>query len=256
MKKKIELIMSILLILSAVCLANHAAHISASQEELESQGGWISAINIFGYKDEVMGKKFLKNKKIVIDPGHGGEDLGKIAVDGALEKDINLTIALALGTYLKEHGADVHYTRQTDEGLYSSGAVSKKSEDLKKRCSIVENVNPDITISIHQNSYTESYVKGAQVFYYSQSAPSMELAKNIQKELIQTADPENHREAKANDSYYILKRTVSPTVIVECGFLSNPKEAELLQKESYQKKIVQGIYNGIVQYFQDTKEKK
>ena len=84
----------------------------------------------------------------------------------------------------------------------------------------------------------------------------MELAKNIQKELIQTADPENHREAKANDSYYILKRTVSPTVIVECGFLSNPKEAELLQKESYQKKIVQGIYNGIVQYFQDTKEKK
>lgn len=124
---------------------------------------------------------------------------------------------------------DVYYIRQKDMGLYSPGSTSKKSEDLKKRCEIIEDIDPDITISIHQNSYQESYVKGAQVFYYSQSVQGKALAEALQENLRKYADRENTRKAKANDSYYILKNTVSPTVIVECGFLSNPKEAEKLQ---------------------------
>lgn len=192
--------------------------------------------------------KASEGMKIVIDPGHGGDDPGKVSADGSLEKDINLEIALLLGEYLKEKGVEVYYTRQTDMGLYSSTASSKKAEDLKKRCAIIENVKPDVTISIHQNSYPQSSVKGAQVFYYSQSPKAEALAKAIQQSLKKVADRQNKREAKANDSYYMLKRTESPTVIVECGFLSNPDEAEKLKKPEYQKKLVDAIYQGICVY--------
>lgn len=193
-------------------------------------------------------KTVTEGMRIVIDPGHGGEDPGKVASDGTLEKDLNLEIALLLGEYLKDQGIEVYYTRQKDMGLYGDTSTSKKTEDLKKRCAIIENVDPELTISIHQNSYPESYVKGAQVFYYSQSPKGEALAKAVQANLKEMADPDNRREAKANDSYYILKKTVSPTVIVECGFLSNPQEAAKLQKEEYQKKLVKAIYAGIVEY--------
>lgn len=198
--------------------------------------------------------KAPEGMKIVIDPGHGGDDPGKVSADGSLEKDINLEIALMLGEYLKEKGVEVYYTRQTDQGLYSRTSSGKKAEDLKKRCEIIENIKPDITISIHQNSYSQSSVKGAQVFYYSQSPKAEALAKSIQQSLKTVADRENRREAKANDSYYMLKRTGSPAVIVECGFLSNPDEAEKLKKSSYQRKLVEAIYQGICIY-QENAEK-
>ena len=146
---------------------------------------------------------------------------------------------------------DVYYIRQKDMGLYSPGSTNKKSEDLKKRCEIIEDIDPDITISIHQNSYQESYVKGAQVFYYSQSVQGKALAEALQENLRKYADRENTRKAKANDSYYILKNTVSPTVIVECGFLSNPKEAEKLQESSYQEKLAEAIYHGICDFLEE-----
>lgn len=197
---------------------------------------------------DVAGREVVKGIKVVIDAGHGGNDPGKVATDGALEKDINLEIALKLGDYLQKQGMEVYYTRQKDEGLYSPASTSKKSEDLKSRCKVVENVDPDFTISIHQNSYGESYVKGAQVFYYGQSKAGEELAKAIQNNLKIYADKDNNRQAKANNSYYLLKRTKSPTVIVECGFLSNPTDAAQLQKDGYQDKIVEAIYRGICEY--------
>lgn len=198
----------------------------------------------------VTSKQIAAQTKVVIDAGHGGDDPGKVAADGTKEKDINLEIGLRLGEYLKEQGMSVHYTRQTDRGLYSEGESATKAADLQKRCRIVENIQPDITISIHQNSYSDSSISGAQVFYYTTSEESKRLGEAIQEQLVRCVDPTNHRKAKADDSYYILKKTVSPTVIVECGFLSNEKECEKLQQSAYQKKLVEGIYQGILQYRQ------
>ena len=105
-----------------------------------------------------------------------------------------------------------------------------------------------MTISIHQNSYTSPEIKGAQVFYYTTSTESQKLAEILQKTLIEQVDPQNHREAKANDSYYLLKKTDSVIVIVECGFLSNPQEAEKLSDEEYQQKMADAICTGINKY--------
>lgn len=229
MTRKIELIMGVCLVAAALFMSTRGVSVVSSAKAVEGM-------------------------KIVIDPGHGGDDPGKVSPDGTLEKDLNLEIALMLGEYLKERGVEVYYTRQTDMGLYSSSATNKKAEDLKKRCAIIENVMPDVTISIHQNSYSQSTVKGAQVFYYSQSPKAEALAKAIQQSLREVADKDNTREAKANDSYYMLKRTESPTVIVECGFLSNPGEAEKLQKSAYQKKLVKAIYAGICAYEETAEE--
>lgn len=186
--------------------------------------------------------------KVVIDPGHGGSDPGKVAGDGTLEKDLNLQIAKRLGTYLEKKGMQVYFTRESDCSLCQETAGSKKAKDLQKRCQIVENIQPDVTISIHQNSYTDSSVHGAQVFYYETSEKSRLLGEAIQQKLVTVADPSNHREAKANTSYYILRKTVSPTVIVECGFLSNPEESQKLSQEKYQEKLVESIYQGILDY--------
>ena len=122
---------------------------------------------------------------------------------------------------------------------------------MKKRCEIINKEKPVFTISIHQNSYPEEYVKGAQVFYYGQSENGKKLAEILQTALIEQVDPDNHRAAKANESYYLLKKTPTPTVIVECGFLSNPIEAELLLQDDYQDQLVNAIYTGIKTYLGD-----
>ena len=103
------------------------------------------------------------------------------------------------------------------------------------------------TVSIHQNSYPEESVKGAQVFYYGQSKEGKKLAETLQQALIDQLDPKNHRQAKANESYFLLKKTPSPTVIVECGFLSNSEEAALLITEEYQKKVAEAVKIGILE---------
>ena len=122
---------------------------------------------------------------------------------------------------------------------------------MKKRCEIINKEKPVFTISIHQNSYPEEYVKGAQVFYYGQSENGKKLAEILQTALIEQVDLDNHRAAKANESYYLLKKTPTPTVIVECGFLSNPIEAELLLQDDYQDQLVNAIYTGIKTYLGD-----
>ena len=185
---------------------------------------------------------------VVIDSGHGGNDPGKIAADGTQEKDINLAIAQKLQTYLE--AADVHVimTRTTDSGLYDENASNKKVQDMKNRIALMEDSNADLIISIHQNSYSDSAIHGAQVFYYTTSSASKTLAEALQEILITKLDPKNHRQAKANDSYYLLKKTTKPIVIVECGFLSNPTEAALLKSDSYQDEIAWVLHLGILQH--------
>ena len=157
---------------------------------------------------------------VVIDAGHGGSDPGKVGINNQLEKEINLKIAEILKDFLQAEGIEVVMTRESDAGLYDEGASNKKVQDMKRRLEIIEKADPVIVVSIHQNSYHEEYVKGAQVFYYTTSESSRQLAEVIQEQL-RSLDPDNRREAKGNDSYFLLKKTSKPIVIVECGFLSN-----------------------------------
>lgn len=187
---------------------------------------------------------------IVIDAGHGGSDPGKVGINNAQEKDINLALALKLRDLLEQKNITVVLTRDSDTGLYPADATNKKASDMQKRCEIITEANPVFTISLHQNSYPAEEVKGAQVFYYAQSTEGEALANVLQSSLVSRVDSENKRVAKANDSYYLLKKTPTPTVIVECGFLSNPVEADLLIDEDYQNKLVRAIYMGILEYLE------
>lgn len=186
---------------------------------------------------------------VVIDAGHGGRDGGKVSVDGEIyEKDINLEIAYKLKTYLEAENILVIMTREGDEGLYTESDSNKKAADLKHRIEMIDQAVPDLVVSIHQNSYHEPEVSGAQVFYYTTSEEGKKLAEIIQAQLRLSLDPDNHREAKANNTYYLLKKTSTTIVIVECGFLSNPEEAALLKTEEYQDRVAWNIHLGIMQY--------
>ena len=224
MKQRLELIMSIVILVCACILAKTSA-IYVTGRQVEKQKDWI-----------------------VVDAGHGVFDSGKIGVNEELEKDINLQVALKLKKTLEDMGMSVIMTREDDQGLYDENASNKKAQDLQRRCDLINQEKPLMTISIHQNSYTSPEIKGAQVFYYTTSTESQKLAEILQKTLIEQVDPQNHREAKANDSYYLLKKTDSVIVIVECGFLSNPQEAEKLSDEEYQQKMADAICTGINKY--------
>lgn len=189
-----------------------------------------------------------KNITIVIDSGHGGNDPGKTTADGTLEKDLNLAIALKLKQYLEASDIKVIMTRTTDEGLYEENANNKKVQDMKNRVELMNTPDVDFVVSIHQNSYSDPNVGGAQVFYYDNSSGGEVLAKTLQDRLIQDIDPQNHRKAKSNSSYYLLKKTTCPTVIVECGFLSNPLEAQKLKSETYQDALAWSLHMGILEY--------
>lgn len=184
---------------------------------------------------------------VVVDAGHGGIDPGKVGVNNALEKDINLAIALKLERYLAEGGVNVVMTRTDDNGLYEENDTNKKVRDMKNRLAIIEETQPALAVSIHQNSYPEASVCGPQVFYYKDSVKSKEAAELMQTQLIKSLKPKKEREAKENGSYYLLKKTSVPIMIVECAFMSNPTEAELLVQENYQEKVAWAVYMGIMQ---------
>jgi N-acetylmuramoyl-L-alanine amidase len=185
---------------------------------------------------------------IVIDAGHGDNDPGKIAVNDVYEKDINLAIALKLAPLLENKGYQVVLTRDSDSILAEEDAKNRKLADMQNRLKLIEETNPVITVSIHQNSYPDASVSGPQVFFYEASSESSALASCIQNRLDETLCVSKSRGTKSNTSYYLLKKTPTPTVIVECGFLSNPYEAELLCDELYQEKIVRSLYFGITDF--------
>ena len=186
-------------------------------------------------------------KLILIDPGHGEDDPGMIGVDGLEEKGINLAISLLLKSELETRGYSVAMTRETDKGLYDASANNKKAQDMQRRIAMIGEKSPVLSVSIHQNSYPDPAIKGAQVFYYTSSVEGKQLAECLQDRLVKGLDSQNHRQAKANDSYYLLKKTACPIVIVECGFLSNPQEEALLTDSVYQERVAWNIFMGIMQ---------
>ncbi len=228
-RKKLELIMSVVLILCACILAEKGWERASSSLVQAKTGEWT----------------------VVIDAGHGGNDPGKIGVDDSLEKDLNLIIAKKVQKILEQQGITVVMTRETDAGLYEEQTSNKKVQDMKNRCALINETRPDCVVSIHQNSYHEEYVNGAQVFYYGTSQEGQKLAEILQEKLVSYVDPENHRQAKANESYYLLKKTEVPIVIVECGFLSNWEEAKKLQEDSYQNQIAWAVAMGILSYLEE-----
>lgn len=222
MLRKLELIVLLLIVTGLVILNRNLSEIVTSENVEE---------------DKIV---------IVLDAGHGGKDPGKVGINDVLEKDINLQIAVKVKGLLERHGFSVVMTREGDESL--TGSNSTKREDMKARVDVINNTKPDIAVSIHQNSYSDSQVSGAQVFYFSGSDEGKLYAETIQNELLRF-DEENHRQAKANDNYYLLTNTKVPAVIVECGFLSNYEEAEKLAKEEYQEEISNVIVHGIESCF-------
>lgn len=185
---------------------------------------------------------------VVIDAGHGGWDPGKIGINNVLEKDINLAIAMKLKTYLELNDLEVVMTRTEDMGHYSESDRNKKMADMRKRISIIEESNPIAAVSIHQNSFQQEKYRGAQVFYHSKSANGKTLAEIVQAQIKETVKDDNKRKEKSNMDYYLLKKSTCPLIIVECGFLSNRQEAELLSEDAYQDKIAWAIHLGIMRY--------
>ena len=220
--KKLEWLMAVILLSAAYVLSREGARLVAAQK--------------------------AATKVVVLDSGHGGDDPGKIGANGVKEKDINLAIARLLKKKLEKQGILVVMTREGEDDLSDPGAVNAKVQDLQLLVQLIHEKKPDCVISIHQNSYPDAAVKGAQVFYYTGSMGSETLASGIQDQLVRGLDPENHRKVKANDSYYLLKKTKGTIVIVECGFLSNQAEAEKLCDEEYQDRIAWLIHKGILRY--------
>jgi len=192
------------------------------------------------------------SKTIVIDAGHGGFDPGKVGISGVLEKDINLQIALKLRDYLEQSGAYVIMTRTEDVDLDGDDNKKIKKADMINRTKKANDNEADILVSIHQNAFSQSNVKGGQVFYHDSSEEGKRLANHIQKAIKDYADKDNNRLAKHNGDYYVLRATSSPSVIVECGFLTNREEESKLMTDEYQEKIAWAVYIGIVEYFQET----
>lgn len=207
----------------------------------------LTLITVSGKMEKYVSSGAVEAKKVevVLDPGHGESDPGKIGINQALEKDINLKIAKKVQSRLEKEGVQVAMTREKDEMLAKEGDTNKKIQDMKARVQLMNEISPKLVVSIHQNSYTDEKIHGAQVFYYAQSAEGKTAAEIMQKALLKV-DESNKRQAKEDSTYYILKRTKSPTVIVECGFLSNQEEAELLVSDEYQEKLADAITEGIL----------
>ncbi|MBE6898650.1 MAG: N-acetylmuramoyl-L-alanine amidase [Ruminococcaceae bacterium] len=189
---------------------------------------------------EVVMTQRIDSPALILDAGHGGEDGGAVSLSGEKESVINLEITLRLDQMLGLLGECPLMLRQEDVSLHNSSAVTlreKKVSDLKKRATIV-NANPTaVLVSIHQNSYSESKYQGAQTFYASTSG-SRELADAVQCALRDLLQPQNTRQVKQiPKSVYLLNHVENRAILIECGFLSNPEEEQLLQQTDYQKKL-------------------
>lgn len=228
MRERIELAITVLLLVGLVWASRRMSRYTYTA------GDKISEVN---------------GNKVVIDAGHGGSDPGKVGVNGLEEKEANLAIAQYVEKLLKEEKIEVVMTRNEDAMLAEKQGEKTKVGDMKARVALINAEKPLMAVSIHQNSYPQESIKGAQVFYYTHSEEGKKAAEIMQDALLKL-DETNHRKAKANDTYYLLKRTESPTIIVECGFLSNTEEAELLKQEKYREEVAEAIVTGIKAYME------
>ena len=184
---------------------------------------------------------------IVIDAGHGGRDGGAVGSTGVTESELNLEFSLKLKELCEEYGFKVVLTRKDMNGLYSLFATNKKKSEMKKRQEIIEKAKPDVVVSIHMNSFSSSS-SGAQCFYASGNEAGEKLATRVQQAL-STEIEHTGVTAKVGD-FYVLNCTDYASVLVECGFLSNPEEEQKLCDEEYQSEFCRTLLYGILDYFE------
>ncbi len=198
----------------------------------------------------------VPDKFILIDPGHGGSDGGTCATDGTLEKNINLAIGTQLQDMLQLWGYPVSMTRQTDISIHDSSATTTrqiKQSDMYNRLTLYNQAK--LVISIHQNHFSIPKYNGAQVFYTGKFPEAQMLASCVREEIVRQIQPDNTRELKqATDGIFLLYRTATPAILVECGFLSNPTEREQLKTADYQQKMACAIFCGYWRYLTEVKE--
>lgn len=220
----------------------------------------VAVLEVKKNSQDVMTYMPVTNKVILLDAGHGGIDPGAINKDETvLEKDVNLQITMKLRDLLESSGCLVLLTRDDDSSLYeedgSKTTRQKYNENLKNRKRIIKESGVDAFVSIHlnaldvKNNPSHSKYKGAQTFYPQGKEESKLLSTFIQDELKRVVDNTNNREIKPREDIYLLKENEIPSVLIECGFLSNEQEANLLKDEKYQEKIAWSIYAGIQKYF-------
>lgn len=190
---------------------------------------------------------------VIIDAGHGGEDGGAISVTGVRESTLNLEISLRLNDLLHFLGVRTEMIRTTDVSVYTEGTTiaQKKVSDIHNRVAAVNRTPDALLVSIHQNQFSESQYRGAQVFY---AQGSQELAELLQSELAAQVDPRNHRQCKQAQNIYLLEHISCPAVLIECGFLSNPAEEALLRDAAYQKKLACAIACTLASYLEEAHE--
>ena len=197
---------------------------------------------------------FEDSMRIVLDAGHGGIDGGVVGKKtGIKESDLNLTITYKLKTELEDMGFEVVLTRKTEAGLYGTAAKGFKKRDMQKRKEMIQEVDPAMVISIHQNFYPSKNTRGGQVFYSKEKAGSQKLALGLQKKInsLYTEEGVKGRSAASGD-FFMLECADCPSVIVECGFLSSEKDEALLTDEGWQKKLAETLASGVLAYFADS----
>ena len=195
------------------------------------------------------------NYTIIIDAGHGGRDAGASGINtGVKESDLSLAISKKLQKYLIDFGFDVVMTRETPAGLYSENVSNFKKDDMEKRSQLINKSSADMIVSVHLNSFSSISEKGAQAFYEPTNPSSITLSNCIQNQLLNSL-PSARKNANKGD-YYILKTKNIPCSLIECGFLSNPKDAENLTGPEYQKKVAFTIYKGLSEYLEEVKSKE
>ncbi len=189
--------------------------------------------------------------RIVVDAGHGGIDVGVSGrTTGVKESDLNLSISLLLKEELEDMGFEVVLTRKTEAGLYDTTAKGFKKRDMQRRKEIVQSANPALLVSVHQNQYAAKSVRGGQVFYASENEGGKKLALLMQEGLNELYSEEGAKGRSAKEAeYFMLTCHPCPSVIVECGFLSNPDDEKLLLTKGFQKRVARRLAQGVTKYF-------
>ncbi|MBQ8119513.1 MAG: N-acetylmuramoyl-L-alanine amidase [Ruminococcus sp.] len=194
----------------------------------------------------------MNKKVIVLDAGHGGIDGGCVSVNGVAEKGINLSIVQTLRDSLDILGFDVVCTREDDRSIHDSGVegiAKQKLSDMKNRLDIINRYDDALVVSVHQNQFVDPRYSGAQMFYAKENDDSRRLAECMKKQFVALLQPSNERETKpVGKEMYLIHNAKSPALMVECGFLSNPDEAKLLESADYQKKVAFTILTGTQEY--------
>ena len=194
----------------------------------------------------------VNKKVIVLDAGHGGIDGGCVSVNGVAEKGINLSIVQTLRDCFDILGFDVVCTREDDRSIHDSGVEGigkQKLSDMKNRLDIINRYDDALVLSVHQNQFVDERYSGAQMFYAKDNDDSRRLAECMKKQFVALLQPNNERETKpVGKEIYLIHNAKSPSVLVECGFLSNHDEAKLLESADYQKKVAFTILTGAQEY--------